>query len=134
VAAPPAAAIRAAVTQAAAIRAAGVTIAFPDGVLLKPSLKNGFVVGVGVDQAATLTGKLILGKKLAKKYGLGSKAVVIAKDSVKNAGPDSLMEFKLSKAIRKKLKSAKSLKLILEVVATRPDGTKVKESETLKLV
>jgi hypothetical protein len=112
----------------------GIAIAFPDGALLKPSLSNGFIVATGVQQPATLKGKLMLSKKLAKKYGLGKKAVVVGTATVKNAGPDSGMGFKFSKAIRKKLKKATSLKFTLEVVATWADGTKTRETQTLSLV
>jgi hypothetical protein len=109
-----------------------VTIAFPKGVKLQPSLANGFVVGAGVDQLSTLSGKVILSAKDAKKYGLGKKARTIATAKATNAGPDTLLEFKVSKSIAKKLKSAKKLSLLLDVTAKRADGVTGKASKTLK--
>jgi hypothetical protein len=109
-----------------------VTIAFPKGVLWKPSLSNGVVISVGVDQLSSLSGNLVLSKKLAKKYGLGDKAKVIAKAKLKSAGADSALEFKFSKAIRSKLKNAKSLKLTLEVTAKNAAGVTGKGSQVLK--
>ncbi|MDQ3934188.1 MAG: hypothetical protein M3340_06105 [Actinomycetota bacterium] len=109
-----------------------ITISAPSGVLLQPSLKSGFIVPVTVDQAATLSAKLILGKKDAKKYGLGKKAVTVSKASAAG-GADSALEFKFKKAVAKKLKKAKKLKFVLEVTATAADGTKSTATETLTL-
>jgi hypothetical protein len=109
-----------------------VTIAFPKGAKLQPSLVNGFVVAAGVDQTSTLSGKLILSAKDAKKYGLGKKARVIATDKVANAGPETLLEFKVSKSIAKKFKGVKKLSLLLEVTVKRADGVKGGGSKTLK--
>ena len=109
-----------------------ITIAFPKGMKLQPSLTNGFVVAAAVDQASTLSGKLILSAKDAKKYGLGKKARTIASDKVSNAGADALLEFKVSKSVAKKLKGLKKLSLLLDVTATRTDGVKGTGSKTLK--
>lgn len=109
-----------------------VTIAFPKGVKLQPSLKNGFIVAAGVDQASTVSGRVILSAKDAKKYGLGDKARAIATDKLANAGADALLEFKVSKSVAKKLKSAKKLSLLLEVTAKRADGVTGVGSKTLK--
>lgn len=109
-----------------------ITIAFPKGVKLKPSLANGFVVAAGADQAAALSGRVILSAKDAKKYGLGKKARVIATDKVANGGPDTLLEFKVSKSVAKKLKAAKKLTLLLEVTAKRADGVKSVDTKPLK--
>jgi hypothetical protein len=108
-----------------------ITITVPSGPKLRPSLKNGFVIAVGVDQTSTVAGKLILKARDAKRYGLGKKARVIASDRVENAGAETLLEFTFSKKVAKKLKKAKKLKLLLEVTATRADGVKGSGSETL---
>ncbi len=108
-----------------------VTIAFPSGVKLQPSLKNGFIVPIAVDQAATLSAKLILGKKDAKKYGLGKKAITVSK-ATGQGGADSALEFKFKKAVAKKLKKAKKLKLLLEVTARGADGQST-STQTLTL-
>lgn len=112
--------------------APAITISFPSGVKLQPSLKNGFVVPVTVDQAATLSGKLILGRKDAKRYGLGKKAVTVSKATTAG-GSDSAFEFRFKKAVAKRLRKAKKLKFTLEVTATAADGTKSTASQTLTL-
>lgn len=111
--------------------APAITISFPKGVLLKPSLKNGFVVGVAVDQPAALAGKVTLAAKDAKRYGLGKRARVIARDTWPTGGADSALEFKPSKAVARKLRKAKKLKLLLVVKATRADGVSSTAKKTL---
>lgn len=107
-----------------------VSIAFPKGVLLKPSLANGVVVSVASDAGSTLSGKLVLSAKDAKKYGLGKKALTISKATAAG-GPDGGLEFKFSKKVAKKLKKAKKLKLALEVIATSASGLEGKGKQTL---
>jgi hypothetical protein len=107
-----------------------VTITVPSGVKLKPSLANGLFVGFASDQAVTLSARLILGAKDAKKYGLGKKAVTVSKSTAAGGVPDSAFGFKFKKAVAKKLKKAKSLKLLLEVSAP---GGGVIATQTLKL-
>jgi hypothetical protein len=109
-----------------------ITIHFPRGVLLQPSLTNGWVVDTGVDQPATLVGKVTLLAKDARKYGLGKKDRVIARDRVANGNSDSSMEFVPSRAVAKKLKKAKKLTLLLTVTATRADGTTSTSTAKLK--
>jgi hypothetical protein len=100
-------------------------------VKLKPSLTNGFFVGFASDQPLTLSARLVLGKKDAKKYGLGSKAVTVSKSTAAGGVPDAAFGFKFKKAVAKKLKKAKSLKFLLEVTAPGYSGPLV--SQTLKL-
>ena len=114
--------------------APSVSVSFPTGVLLKPSLSSGFVVSVGVDQPATLKAKLIVGRKDANKYGLGKKAVTVSKDTVTNAGADSSFEFTFKKAIAKKLKKAKRITFTLEITAIGADGVPRVTKVPLKLV
>jgi hypothetical protein len=108
-----------------------VTVSFPSGVLLKPSLSNGFVVGITLDQPAGLSGKVVLSAKDAKKYGLGKKAITVSKASTPLGGTDSSLEFRFSKAIAKKLKKAKKLKLVLVVTATNATGDAGIATQTL---
>jgi hypothetical protein len=100
-------------------------------VLLKPSLSNGFVVGVAVDQPAALAGQVILSATSARRYGLGRKALVIASDDVADGGSDSSLEFKPSRRVARKLRRAKALVLTLTVTATRADGVKTTKTSHL---
>ena len=115
-----------------ALGAPSVTILFPNGVKLKPSLSNGVVVTVQVDQASTLVGKLTLSAKNARKYGLGKRARVISTDRAPRAGTDTLLEFTFAKKVARKLKKAKKLSLRLDVTARRSDGVVGRASRTLK--
>jgi hypothetical protein len=110
-----------------------ITLNLPSGIKLKQSLANGLILAIDVDQASTLTVKLILSAKNAKKYGLGKKAVTVSKASAKNAGPGTALEFTFKKAIRKALKKAKKVKFIVEVTAVGADGSKGTGSGTLTL-
>jgi hypothetical protein len=108
-----------------------VSIALPKPLKLKPSLAKGFAVTVGVDQASTLVGKLTLAAKDAKRYRLGKKARAIASASATSAGPATPLQFKVARKIAEKLKTAKKLKLRLDVTATRADGASGRASRTL---
>jgi hypothetical protein len=108
-----------------------ISIVWPRGVLLQPSLKNGFIVTTAVDQAARVAGTVSLRAADARRYRLGKKVRVIARDSVANGGPDTSLEFKPSKAVARKLRKAKKLKLLLVVKATRADGVSSTAKKTL---
>jgi hypothetical protein len=108
-----------------------VQIAWPSGVLLKPSLSSGVVVRIVLDQPATLSGKLVLSAKDAKKYGLGKRAVVISKATSPLGASDPALEFTFKKSVARKLKRAKKLKLKLQVTAANAGGQQGRGERTL---
>lgn len=113
--------------------AAAIKLSFPRGVKLLPSLSNGFVVGAGVSQAASLTGTATLSAADAKRYGLGKKAKVIARAKVQNADADSGLEFVPSRSVAKKLRKAKKLTLTIDAVATTPAGATSRATKKVTL-
>lgn len=100
-----------------------VGIRFPSGVRLRPSLSNGWIVGGTVAAPATLKGKVTLGARDARRYGLGRKAVVVARTTeVVAAAGEFGLEFKPSRRIARKLRRARRLTFALAVEAIGADG------------
>ena len=111
----------------------GITVRFPRGVKLLPSLSNGFVVGVVLDRTAALTGTVRVSAKDARRYGLGRRAVVVGRASEPARSGQSGLEFKIATKYRRKLRRARRLALVLDVVAREASGATSRKRTRISL-
>ena len=113
--------------------AVGISVRFPRGVKLLPSLSNGFVVGVVLDRTASLTGTVKVSATDARRYGLGRRAVVVGRASEPARTGQSGLEFKVAGKYRRKLRRARRLRLALTVVAREASGARTTRRTTITL-
>jgi hypothetical protein len=111
----------------------GIAVRFPRGVKLLPSLSNGFVVGIVLDRAASLTGTVTVSAKDARRYRLGRRALVVGRASEPTRTGESGLEFKIARKYRRKLRRARRLRLALTVVAREAGGAKTTRRTTIAL-
>jgi hypothetical protein len=120
-------------TQAPAAGGVGITVRFPRGVKLRPSLSNGFVVGIVLDRPAALTGTVTVPAKDARRLRLGRRAVIVGRASEPARSGQSGLEFKIARKYRRKLGRARRLSLVLDVVAREASGATTKRRTRISL-
>jgi hypothetical protein len=101
---------------------------------LLSALRKGFAVRGTVDAPATIAGTARLAARDARRLGLGRKAKVVARKTVRTgaAGPFSLT-LKPSAASARKLRRARTVKLAVTLVTTAASGARATTTRTVTL-
>ena len=113
---------------------APISLTAPRGAKLPGALRKGFTVAGRAEGAARVTAALVLAKADARRYGLGRRAVTIARATAttKAAGPFSL-RFKPSARTARALRAARRLALTLQLVTSGAGGARQTRTERIAL-